>query len=194
MPRVDNDHFYKSALAKYGYNAKGLNWNSTQTQQTRFDVILSLLPKNISDCTIVDAGCGLGDFYLFLQDKNIQVGNYVGYDMVDDFIEYAKANTGRNIQKVNIISDELQKADYYIASGSLNILKPFEMVMFVKKCLDRSQKGFIFNFLEGEDRGDTFNYSHRDTIVNYIRNDCKYYRIKDGYLSNDVTIALYKNL
>ena len=69
MSRVDNEKFYTSAIKKHGTSPKGLNWHSKKTQYIRFKTILELLPSDMKNITLVDAGCGFGDFYLYLLKK-----------------------------------------------------------------------------------------------------------------------------
>jgi len=47
MPRVDTDEFYRNALARYGENAEGAHWHSTEMQQLRFKVLRQLLPARL---------------------------------------------------------------------------------------------------------------------------------------------------
>ena len=68
MPRIDNASFYENAIKRYGCTAKGLNWNSKMSQQVRFEVLHELLGDDIVTSKLIDAGCGFGDFYLFLQE------------------------------------------------------------------------------------------------------------------------------
>ena len=58
MPRIDNEKFYSSAIEMYGTSAKGVNWASKENQELRFDALLELLPKKLSEYVIADAGCG----------------------------------------------------------------------------------------------------------------------------------------
>ena len=71
MPLIDNETFYSSAIEKHGVTAKGLNWASKENQLIRFNKILELLPKDLSELTLIDAGCGFGDFYNFLVNDKI---------------------------------------------------------------------------------------------------------------------------
>ena len=192
MPRVDNFEFYNRSFQKYGFDVKALNWNSKKTQEIRFKTILSLLPSKLNDIVIGDAGCGFGDFYLYLKNHGIDVKDYIGYDIFDDFVELARMQTAKNIYKADILKDEILECDYYVISGSLNILKPYEMFLFIKKCFDFSKKGLVFNFLDGDDQSDTFNYAKKSDILSYMADECESYMIRDGYLGSDVTILLNK--
>ena len=89
MPRIDNERFYTSAIEKYGTTARGVNWASKRNQQLRFLEILKLLPDDLSQVSIVDAGCGFGDFYTFLEKKKRVPQSYLGIDLVADMCSIA---------------------------------------------------------------------------------------------------------
>jgi SAM-dependent methyltransferase len=190
MPRIDNDKFYKNALKKYGANAKGLNWHDEESQLKRFEIIREfLVPELSSDDTIIDAGCGFGDFYHYICDLGIK---YIGYEIVDESISLAIEKTKQPIYKKDILVDPLQKADFYIASGSMNILSRFETFLFIEKCFGMSKKGFIFNLLYGKDESKNFNYFLPQEIKYFAKKfDCEV-KTKSGYLPHDFTIFLKK--
>jgi hypothetical protein len=66
MPRLDNTSFYLDSLTSHGETAKGVQWQSAQTQQLRFKMLRKLLPDDLSELTLVDAGCGFGDLHRYL--------------------------------------------------------------------------------------------------------------------------------
>ena len=63
MPRINNKIFYENAIKRYGCTARGLNWNSKNSQHTRFEVIHELLADHLPSSSIIDAGCGFGDYW-----------------------------------------------------------------------------------------------------------------------------------
>ena len=65
MPRIDNHQFYHAALSRHGATHQALHWNTLQSQQTRFKALIKLFKEPLASLSIVDAGCGFGDFYTF---------------------------------------------------------------------------------------------------------------------------------
>jgi hypothetical protein len=51
MPRLDNTSFYLDSLTSHGETAKGVQWQSAQTQELRFKVLRTLLPEDLSELT-----------------------------------------------------------------------------------------------------------------------------------------------
>jgi SAM-dependent methyltransferase len=185
MPRINNDKFYKSALKKHGATAKGLNWHDEYSQVTRFEVILEMIKDDIKGASIIDAGCGFGDFYEFVKDYEV---SYTGYDIVAENVKIAQQRTGQKIVLKDILKDPLEEADFYVASGSMNILSRFETFLFIERCFKHSKKGFIFNLPYGKDESKNFNYFLPQEIKHFAKKfNCKI-STKSGYLPNDFTI------
>ena len=56
---------YTDLYNQYGENVRSLNWGSQQSQHLRFEAMTNNLDLN--NQTILDVGCGFGDFYKFLK-------------------------------------------------------------------------------------------------------------------------------
>ncbi len=193
MPKINNETFYLNALKKYGHTPKGLNWRDKRSQNIRFEIILEFLKGRLTSKTkVIDAGCGFGDFYLFAKKKGFNF-EYVGYDILQKFVNITKSRTSCEAFKKDILSDELEMADYFIASGSLNILMKFETYLFIKRCFESSKKGFVFNFLEGDGFDNNFNTLDRDEVISYAKELGAKVSVKDGYLSGDVSLFLERD-
>lgn len=192
MPRIDNTTFYKKAIERYGHSARGLNWNSKSSQHVRFDVIDALLGDILCTSSVVDAGCGFGDFYLFLKERGRRPRHYVGYDVMEVMLSVARKKTGQTCLKCDILRDDLVEADYYVASGSMNILSRFETHLFIERCFQASRKGFVFNLLQGEDTSEHFNYWSVEEMVLHVKSFGCEVIVKEGYMQGDFTIFLKK--
>ena len=193
MPRIDNEKFYTSAIELYGTTAKGVNWHSKRTQEIRFDIILELLPKNIKDFSIVDAGCGFGDLYLYMLKKKKEPKEYIGIDTVVDMYSIASEQTGKEIIIADITKDSLPRADYYVCSGAMNVLNEFETHLFIQNCFSTCREGFIFNILYGEKDSETYNYLSKDDINNIAKSlHVEHIEFHEDYLSNDITVGFFK--
>lgn len=190
MPRIDSEKFYLSSLKKYGRNAKGVNWVSKETQQLRFDVILEMLPQKIDSLT--DAGCGFGDFYIYMRNKSIECKKYVGIDSVHKMCSIATVNTQQEIIQADITRGTLPKSQYYICSGAMNILNSFETHLFIQNCFYASQKGFIFNILFGNKKSDIYNYTSSEKIQELAQSlNVKKTKIRTDYMKNDITVGFF---
>lgn len=190
MPRIDNEKFYATAIEKHGKSPKGVHWNSAHSQEKRFEVIFSCIDdKNFS---LVDAGCGFGDLYAYLQKNEIPFTSYTGLDVSPSMVKIARENTGCEIIECDITRDVLPKADYYICSGSMNILTRFATFLFIRNCYESCTKGFVFNLLMGKDDSLVYNHFYPDELQELFAELGAKVLIKKDYLKHDFTVFLQK--
>lgn len=184
----DNTEFYKKSLTKYGISAKGVHWNSQYTQYKRFEILTSFI-KDVESSYIIDAGCGLGEYYNYLFDSHKNPFNYLGIDCEEIMIELAKKRfINVDFKIIDILKDELIEADYYVCSGAMNLLQKEEIFIFIEKCFIFSKKGFAFNFLKNDP---LTNVNIKD-IIEHSKKLTKKVTIKEDYLQNDISIYLEK--
>lgn len=177
----------------YGTTAKGVNWTSTQTQRLRFKIISEFLPKDMAYTSLIDAGCGFGDFYTYLEKKSKLPLKYIGIDSLEDMFTIASNNTGCEILIKDITKEELPNADYIICSGAMNVLEKFETHLFIQNCYKSSKIAFIFNILYGNKESETYNYFTKKQLQN-IAQDLGVQKAlyKDDYMQNDITVVFFK--
>jgi SAM-dependent methyltransferase len=81
--------FYNFHLNKFGDRPEALRW-TPQGQLRRFHMLADIAPtKELNNSTILDYGCGTGDFYRFLKRRGITV-KYTGVDINENFINLAR--------------------------------------------------------------------------------------------------------
>ncbi|MFT7861185.1 MAG: class I SAM-dependent methyltransferase [Sulfurimonas sp.] len=189
MPTIDNEKFYLGAIKKHGVSARGVNWNSQIHQRLRFDQFKKLLPDDLHNFTLTDAGCGFGDLYHYLDPKPKK---YIGVDILEQMIDIANERCKGEFVQIDLTTESPNISDYIVCSGALNILKPYETSSFIQNCYKASKKAFIFNCLIGRE-SDTFNYLDRPFIEDLAEflgvNEVKY--IQD-YIPNDLTIGFFR--
>ena len=189
MNKISNHKFYKKSIEEFGVSAQGVHWNSKHTQYKRFEIITKLIKKEIKNSSIVDAGCGFAEYYHYLQTNNKVPLLYIGIDCEASMIEYSKKRFNTLTFFIqNIIEDKLHNADYYICSGGLNILTKEKISIFINKCFEASNKGFIFNYLKGL----TFQNVSQSDIIEICNEYTNELIIKENYLENDFTIFMKK--
>ena len=145
--------YYSEKLRVYGTTAKGVDWNSRESQELRFDQLLK-----ICDCTstfsINDYGCGYGALVEYMIDSGYTF-QYCGYDISSQMIAKAKG-LYKDLEYCQFFTDEshLARADYTVASGIFNVkLQTSDEVWtnYILQILGNiseiSKKGFSFNML-----------------------------------------------
>lgn len=188
MSRMDNQKFYKAAIKAHGYTPQGVHWNSENSQEVRFEVLLQFL-DDVSDMTLVDVGCGFGDLYCYMPCKPKA---YIGVDIMHEMVVEARERTGCMIIQADVLKDRLPVADYYVCSGAMNILTRFETHLFIQRCFEASRRGFIFNLLLGEDTSVNYNYYLPQEIKAMAQKMGATFSMKQGYLAKDFTVCLEK--
>ncbi|MEK7435031.1 MAG: class I SAM-dependent methyltransferase [Cyanobacteriota bacterium] len=114
------------------------------------------LENKEKEYTIVDVGCGGGDFLkyasIYFSKKNFKI-NFIGYDLKQECVSYAKVFC-KNQKNVSIIQDDFnnifknnKKPDIVHASLFFHHLKEDEMIFFIKTCIDNDIK-IVVNDLE----------------------------------------------
>ena len=190
MPRIDSEKFYLRALEKYGTSAQGVNWTSRQTQDIRFKIFFNFLPKNIH--SLVDAGCGFADLYTYMQKEDILPKKYTGIDSIAAMCTIAKENTKQNILHRDITRDELPSSEYYVCSGAMNILNPYETHLFIRNCFQACTHGFVFNILCGDKQSTTYNYLTKERIHAIAQSlNVTRVQLQENYLENDITVGFF---
>ena len=188
MPRVDQYIFYRNALKKHGPGAEGVAWADTARQHRRFEVLLKAV-DDLPAATIVDAGCGVGDLWLYMRRTRRFPKRYIGLDSHPDMVALAKARTDQTILRRDLLGDPLPRADWYLASGTLNLLTRFETLLAIKRCFDAARKGIVFNLLKGDDRSDTYNYWQPREMIATCRS-LGSVTLYEGYLEGDFTLKI----
>jgi ubiquinone/menaquinone biosynthesis C-methylase UbiE len=193
MPRIASEAFYKNAIKKHGLTPEGVCWLSYAHQQVRFEVICELLPENLQECILTDAGCGFGDFYSYLQNSDNLPKKYLGIDSINTMCEIAKKKTNQEILHADITNTQVPVSDYVICSGAMNVLTPFETRLFINNCYRASKKAFIFNILCGEDNSQTYNYLSKQKIEVLAQEfNVNKIELREDYLTNDITVGFFK--
>jgi SAM-dependent methyltransferase len=142
---------YEGRLEEYGHDVKTVGWGSVEDQYFRFDMLLRGVDCN--NKSILDLGCGLGDFVGYLKQKNIKNFTYTGIDLSKKIIEKAKEKYQDNschFFAKNVLNDELPKADIVIISGMLTFnIKGTKVNIrkIMQKMFDSTNEILAINFM-----------------------------------------------
>lgn len=147
----DIDNYYTKKIKTHGATPLGVDWNSKESQLTRFFQLSKIIKSDNS--TVNDIGCGYGDYINFL-DKYFKDIDYTGYDLSREMIMSANNLYPKNkfihISNLNQISN----ADFSIASGIFNVKlnnSNSTWLTYILNSLNKinrkSEKGFSFNLL-----------------------------------------------
>lgn len=154
------DHVTQGALQRYsarfqthGGDVKSLGWGSADQQQLRFEQTLLADPGGKS---VLDIGCGFGDYYDFLQGR-VDLKSYTGWEINPDLLGVAKTrhtNAPARFEAVNLLdAPQGIQADVGVMLGLLNYrLRSDEENLnysktLIEKAFDRVGELLIVDFL-----------------------------------------------
>ncbi|MBD1878319.1 class I SAM-dependent methyltransferase [Coleofasciculus sp. FACHB-T130] len=186
--KEDVKYYYTEKLAIYGSVPQGVDWNSLESQQIRFEQLLKLCnqPAHFS---INDYGCGYGSLFAFMAEKSYKF-NYRGFDLSEAMI--AKARELYHDKPNCYFSSDNNfslVSDYTIASGIFNVKldrSNQEWEEYIIETLNSiniiSQSGFAFNILTS--------YSDREYMQDhlYYADPCFYFDLCKKRFSRNVAL------
>ena len=144
---------YDKRVRELGYEARSVGWKSAEQQNLRFRILTDNI--SLAGQSVVDLGCGFGDFYEFLCSSGMTPTMYAGIDISDEMLRVAK-EIHSEIQGVTFINrplmDDTQETyDFAVASGSLNYNLKVDMNLYLKDFVEvykhRVRKGLLLNLL-----------------------------------------------
>ncbi len=145
--------YYDEKIRTHGPTARGVDWNSPESQQLRFAQLLKLIDHS-RPFTLNDFGCGYGALIDYLQRGNYQF-QYAGFDISAEMIATAE-ELHPSSNQIEFVREkaQLHQADYTVASGVFNVklsTTGAEWQQYTLAALDTmnslSRAGFAFNAL-----------------------------------------------
>jgi len=195
--KSQNFDMFSKRFELYGDDGPNIFWSGADVQNARFDAMLSIADFNGK--TVLDVGCGFGDFANHCKNKGIKLAGYKGIDIVEGIIEVAKKqNPEYEFEARDLMKDPIGKdtADIVIASGIFALSHRnyndyvIEMMAVMKY---HAKELTIANFLkqnpEANDKG--LKYHEPEEMQHLIQ-----YRVtenaqlKDDYLYDDFIVFI----
>jgi SAM-dependent methyltransferase len=145
--------YYDARLRQYGPTARGVDWNSEESQYIRFRELARLWGGQ-PDASIVDYGCGYGALAVWLRTRG-HSGPYLGFDVSEAMTTAARAQTAA-LAECRFTSDRasVAVADYAIASGIFNVKLAIDgarwreyVLAGIADLAALGRRGFAFNVL-----------------------------------------------
>ena len=146
--------YYSGKLAAHGATHCGVDWNSRESQELRFEQLLKLVGDLAQPFSINDYGCGYGALVTYLAAQGFSF-SYVGFDFAEALIREARSflDLAENCEFV-IEERALPRADYTVASGLFNVKLQTDaedwapyMLDTLERMWELSGKGMAFNAL-----------------------------------------------
>jgi SAM-dependent methyltransferase len=180
--------YYSGKVQAHGATHKGVDWNSVESQQLRFQQILKVCDTTTA-FSINDYGCGYGALIEELERSGVPF-DYCGFDISEAMLASARSLHGTRAN-CTFISDAslLEEADYTVASGIFNVRLKTPMEEWLSYILDtlhrmnaKSRKGLAFNALTSYSDAE---YMREDL---YYADPCRLFDYCKRHFSRDVAL------
>ena len=142
--------YYTGKLREHGATHRGVDWNSVESQRTRFEELLRVVDRT-HPFSINDWGCGYGALADHLAAEGASF-TYAGYDIAEAMVEAARVRMPQHT--FTAVAEELPVADVTVASGIFNVLAGTaeqdwgEYVRSTVRAMRaKSRRGIAFNML-----------------------------------------------
>jgi SAM-dependent methyltransferase len=125
LPDLEAVRWYEDKVRQFGYDHRGLGFRSRSSQERRFEALLDL--GDFHGRTLLDVGCGFGDFLQFLDERGIRPA-YTGLDICEPMIERCRERFAAGNARF-VVADVLDynpagTFDYVVASGIFGLESP----------------------------------------------------------------------
>ncbi len=190
--------FYNFHLKKFGDRPEALRW-TPQGQLKRYHMLADIAPAaDLNNSTVLDYGCGTGDFYRFLKRRGISV-RYTGVDINENFISLAKSKYPECTFRVMDADDEELEGyyDYIFICGVFNLQVPGvdddlrnTLVNLFKHC----NKGLALNALSSHTpvKDPELHFTSPEEMVKFaIENLSPSVALRHDRILNDFTLFVY---
>ena len=190
--------FYEKLLEKYGYSIKSLDYRSETSQKTRFDIITQVGIND--DCSLLDVGCGFGDYFNYLKQRGIKNVKYNGIDLTDKIVNVAKEkNPLANVVQGNVLDLPDDKKFDYVVSLGVNGVKTGDNWGNLTSVLDKMwklcKKGIAYNAVSNfaSEQDEQIYFVSPIRVIEHVMNNLTYKVVfRHDYMPHDFTIYVYK--
>lgn len=185
--------FYDRHIDEHGSGPRAVGWGDEKSQAARFASLCRA--GDFEGAPVLDVGCGLGDFYVYLKDHYENVG-YVGSDINPRYIEKARQlYPDAEFEVADLEEYKGGPFDYVVASGVFSVKIPdYKTIYFgqIKKMFAMARNGIAFTMLDRE------SHPNDDTYAAYAVEEVRAFclsltddvSIYHDYLPHDFTVIL----
>jgi len=198
----ENIKLYKEKNQQYGHGAPENLWRRKESQVRRFKKFLDVV--DFRNKTVLDVGCGYGDFYHFLINNGVALKQYIGCDLMPEHCGVAVEKLPKDCQIIegDFLVENFQEVDIAILSGSLNAeFENWEEISLsiIDKMWRLSREAICFNMQSSHGLND----GYKDKVLKYRninpafwvgyahKKTCRYGLYHD-YMHYDYTVCMWK--
>jgi SAM-dependent methyltransferase len=197
---------YESCLDRHGDSHLGVDWPKAQDAETRYRVMLELIPAlRPSVVKVLDFGCGISHLYEHIVASGVTGIEYVGLDLSPKFVELSRKKFPRNNYICADILEEpdaVPKCDYIVMNGVFTEKRSLtfdEMLAYFERTLiaafAKAERGIAFNVMSKHvdwERDDLFHLPFDTLARTLIRGLTRNFVIRNDYGLYEYTTYVYR--
>lgn len=167
---------YDARLSEHGTQFSALASGTEERRAVRFQV-LSEVGISSGD-SVLDLGCGFGDFAAFLTDRGIDA-DYTGYDINPKLIEEAERRyPGRRFEVRDVLEESFPQFDYVVSSSCFNLCR-----------LDEDNYGFVERILST-----SYEHARKGVSIDFLTSYVDYPSMEGFHYEPERVFAMAKKL
>lgn len=186
--------FYNELCRSFEHSWQAAGWESQDNQYVNFLLLESIISPNSS---VLDVGCGQGDLYSKIKNKNVK---YQGWDISDLMIEKAKSKHPKvSFLNKDFFEDSSEKFDCVVAAGAFSF-KVEDQYSYIEKairlCVDRCNSAAAITMtseLADVKYEEPLFYYSPVKILEISLSITPYVILNTSSLPNEMVLFLYKN-
>ena len=191
--------FYNYHLKQFGDRPEALRW-TPQGQIRRYHTLVDIAP-DLNNASVLDYGCGTGDFYRFLKRRGFNV-RYTGVDINENFIRLAQKKYPEcTFAVLDDAAGHIEGFfDYIVICGVFNLRVPGvaddlkeALITLFKHC----NKGLALNALSSHTpiKDPELQYTSPEEMVQFtLENLSPYLALRHDRIQDDFTLYIYTGL
>ncbi|MCS7214802.1 MAG: class I SAM-dependent methyltransferase [Thermodesulfovibrio sp.] len=187
--------FFTKRLIHFKDSPESVGW-TPKGQILRYEAVLKLI--NPDGKSLLDFGCGKGDFYGFLKQKGINC-HYLGVDINSSLIELARRKYAEALFHVKDIEIEAldRNFNYTVAIGVFNLaIKGIKEIMkrYLTILFEHTSEKLIFTCLNKNTKfiDFTLTYFTNEELDSFSRTLTDRYQLIDSLIEGDIFLVLEK--
>lgn len=191
---------YEGRYAEYGFDVRSVGWGSVEDQHMRFDVLCRGL--ELGGKSVLDLGCGLGDFVAWAEQKYVAKFKYHGMDLSPSLVDAARERYGSEGRtfSVETLSDANVSKEYdiVILSGALTFKisdNMDAMRALLRNAWRVSREAVCCNFMSSYcDFQLEKNFHYQPEVVfQYAKSISRFVNVYHDYDLYEFTVQLFRN-
>jgi SAM-dependent methyltransferase len=191
---------YAERLSRLGPVVQALGWRDDAQQELRFSVLAEGMPALAHGVSVLDIGCGFGDFYTFLRARGHDV-RYVGCDLSPDVLAVARTrHPGVTFDERDVLQDPYpaRSFDYVCMSGIFNhvisdndgFLHAMLATAFAA-CTKGVAANMTTDFVDYQDAN--LHYFNPESVFRHARSLTRRLALRHDYPLYEFTLFLYRD-